>query len=249
MDLSKIIKVPYNTRPHMSKNAEDVFNNNPDLLYISNKKHQLAMFGSDLYGETQEAVDTNLVKRVSMYLGKPVTNDIVELALNFEEDIAILHRGVLSAICFCFPSSWIPVKGVGKTLRELHHPVADGEHLRSASDKISNTISDPVLGSFRRYVWTVTKVPSLSNYYEIVDHFKDEELSLNTLYFRAETQTTLPLPDGNTSVFFVKVHVLPLWQVWTEYKDMLLTSINSMSDTVLEYKNLVEIKQFLNNCR
>lgn len=249
MDLSKIIKVPYNTRPQMTKNVEEVFNNNPDPLYISNKKHQLAMFGTDLYGETQEAVDTKLVRRVSTYLSKPVTDDIVELALNLEEDIAILHRGVLSSICFCFPSSWIPVKGIGKTLRELHHPVADGEHLQSASDKISKTISDPVLGSFRRYVWTITKVPALSNYYEITDYFKDDELNLNTLYFRAETQTTLPLPDGNTSVFFVKVHVLPLWQVWTGYKDVLLTSINSMTDTVLEYKNLVEIKEFLNNCR
>lgn len=233
----------------MFKNIDAVFNNDPDPLYISNKKHQLAMFGSDLYGETSEAVSGKLVRRVSTYLSKPVTDDIVELALNFEEDIAILHKGVISAICFCFPSSWHPVKGIGKSLVQIHEPVADGDYLRGASDKISKTISDPVLGSFRRYVWTVTKVPALSNYHEIVDFFKDEELNLNTLYFRAEIQTTLPLPDGNTAVFFVKVHVLPLWQVWTKYKDVLLTSINSMSDNILKYKNLVEIKEYLNNCR
>ena len=38
-------------------------------------------------------------------LGVDKTDSIKELALNFREDIAILHNGILESICFCFPSS------------------------------------------------------------------------------------------------------------------------------------------------
>lgn len=245
MKIEEIVKLPYTTRPQMVKNLFEVFNSTPDVKYIEQKIHQLNLFGRELYGQTESATSTNLVSRVSTFLGKPVTNNIVELSQNIEEDIAILHNGILSAICFCFPSSWVPSTALGKTLEEIHQPVADGAQLRAASKKIANTISDPTLGSFRRYVWTITKNPSLSNHPKINEYYKDETPNINSLYFRIETQTTLPLPDCKTAVFFVNVNVIPLINIWYDYKGVIMASVNSMTEDVLAYKNLIDIKSYL----
>jgi len=34
--------------------------------------------------------------------------------MKLEEDLAIMHRGKLEAIAFCFPSGWIPRNGLGQ---------------------------------------------------------------------------------------------------------------------------------------
>ena len=229
----------------MIRNTDSVYNHSPDPEYIQQKKQQLLLFDNALYGETQNSVENNLVKRAATYLSVPTTDNIIDFALNFEEDVAIIHQGILSAICFCFPSSWIPASGLGKSLKQIHAPVADNELLVKASDKIASTISDFEQGSFRRYVWTITKVPSLSNYEKITEMYKDEEIDINTLFMRIETQTTLPLPNNSIALFFVKVDVLPLKDVWYRYKNLLLQSLNSMSDNVVRYKNLSAIRSYL----
>ena len=89
-------------------------------------------------------------------------------------------------------------------------------------------------------VWNVTTIPGLSN------HPSEERPILNdfeNLYFRLETQISTPL-DESSSLFLVKVDVIPLKNVWDE---VILESINSMSEDVLNYKNLSEIKKFLNS--
>jgi hypothetical protein len=94
--------------------------------------------------------------------------------------------------------------------------------------------------TIRRWVWNVTTVPGLSN------HPSEERPQLNdfeNLYFRLETQISTPL-DEFSSLFLVKVDVVPLEDLWDE---VILESINSMSDDVINYKNLSEIKKFLNN--
>jgi len=172
----------------MVKNVGPVFNKTPDPSYIQKKKKQLVLFAEDLVAVT----DPTLVEKVQEELGKPVDGNIVNLALELEEDIAIMKNGVLSAICFCFPSGWIPRTAIGKSLAEIHKPVADGDHLRSVSGKLTKTMADPVLGSFRRGVWTITKVPSLSCHPSIIDCYKNEEINLHTLFFRYEEQTDSP---------------------------------------------------------
>jgi hypothetical protein len=94
--------------------------------------------------------------------------------------------------------------------------------------------------SFRRHVWTVTNNPHLSNHPST--RIDTVPQSMDDLYFRWETQTTARV-DNDTSLFFVKVDVVPLREVWDQ---RILDSINSMTDTVLTYKNLHHIKKLLN---
>ena len=72
--------------------------------------------------------------------------------------------------------------------------------------------------------------------------FRLSFLNFENLYFRVETQTSAPI-DTETSIFFIKVDVVPLKEVWNPN---ILNSINSMSESILNYKGLVEIKDFLN---
>jgi hypothetical protein len=247
MNIEEIIQVPYTTRPKMQKNTGFVFNPNPSVKYLSEKTKQLAMFGYDLYGMNIKAITNQLIRRAESMTGKTITGDIIDFALNFEEDVAIMNDGILSAICFCFPSSWIPFKALNKSLMQIHHPVADGEHLRKVSDKLAQTIADPVLGSFERHVWTITRVPELSNHPEIKEQYKDVPATLENLYFRHERQTTLPLNDCRTSLFFVKINVVPLVNLWYNNSQLIKESINSMSGEIIRYKNLEEIKTVLSS--
>lgn len=244
MNIEEIVKVPYTTQPRMTRNVGDVYNPNPSQIYLEDKSRQLYNFGYDLYGVNIPCITGKLIEKCESFLGKRVTGDIIYFAMNFEEDVAIMHNGVLSAICFCFPSSWIPFHGLNKTLEEIHQPVADGEHLRRMSSKLAKTMADPVLGSFCRYVWTITKVPETSNHPVVKEKYHDTDLTFDNLYFRMEKQTTLPLNDGLTSLFFVKVEVVPLKQVWCS---LIKESLNSMSDSIIEYKNLKDIKTVLSS--
>lgn len=230
------IKIPYTTGPNMVKNTGPVFISSPSQEIIKKKKQELKRFGSDLWGEDTDS--KNIIKKAAEYCNI-FTDNIIDLSLMLEEDIAIMHQGKLTAICFCFPSGFKPSERVGMLLGDIHKPVADGDMLVKASPGISRVMCEQ--NSFRRYVWTVTVNPDLSNH---PDNKKDiEPKSIDDLYFRWETQTTARV-DEQTSLFFVKVDVVPLKSV---YCQKILDSINSMSKAVLEYKNLTNIKNLLNS--
>jgi hypothetical protein len=94
----------------------------------------------------------------------------------------------------------------------------------------------------KRWVWTITTNDQLSEYTELD---KPKLTTFDNLYFRVETQTSAPI-DDETSIFFIKIEVLPLKEVWSKN---ILESINSMSDNILNYKGLVEIKELLNRMK
>ena len=97
---------------------------------------------------------------------------------------------------------------------------------------------------FRRHVWTLTSLPSLS---QLPSYSRPVPQSINDLYFRTETQTTVGI-DGEICLFFVKVDMHPLQQLWDDAvkRQMIVESFNSMSDAVLTYKNLHLIKEIVN---
>lgn len=224
----------------MKRNTDFVFNKNPSLYYKQQKHLELLAYNQDLYATTTECHQQQLVQQAAVYCGHK-TDSIVDLALHLEEDIAIMSNGVLQAICFCFPSSWIPAERIGMVLTDIHTPVADGEKLRAMSQRIAETMADSKQGSFRRWVWTITNSGELSQH----PNRKSKLIptSIDELYFRMETQTTAPLGDGISSLFFVKVDTCPLSELWYDQnkKERIWDSINSMSDAVLTYKNLHNI--------
>ena len=166
-------------------------------------------------------------------------NTLKDLSTEIEEDIAVMHKGKLEAISFCFPSGWIPTEALGQDFAFLHEPVADNDLLIKSSQKLSKYMCNHTI---QRWVWNVTTIEDLSNH-PIIN--RPELTNFDDLYFRLETQISAPV-DEDTSLFLVLVEVFPLGEVWNI---SILKSINSMSESVLKYKNLIEIKKYLNSLK
>jgi hypothetical protein len=238
------VKAPYTVSADIVKYCGDAFNRHPDHSYLLQKKHELDTIGHDLAATVDEAIP--LVQMMGNYCGLNNVTDIKSIALAYEEDLAILHKGKLVSICFCFPSGFVPAQKLGESFFGLHLPVADGDNLRASSEKVAAIISrDGAL--FRRHVWTVTSLPGLSQH---PAYQRPVAAGINDLCFRTETQTTVGV-EGDTCLFFVKVDMHPLSMVWEDpsKRSLLLESINSMTPSTLDYKNLHQVKAILNSHR
>ena len=233
------IKTPFTNNPSMQKYSGDLVNNSPRSKYIEEKLIQISLRESELCGETKLFQKLKLLDKVSNLLDIQKFKTIKDLSMEIEEDIAVMHKGKLEAISFCFPSGWIPTKALGKDFAFLHEPVADNDLLIKSSQKLSKYMCSH---SIQRWVWNVTTIKNLSNHPTIN---RPKLSSFEELYFRLETQISTPV-DEETSIFLVLVEVVPLNKVWNS---RILESINSMSDNVLNYKNLIEIKKYLNGLK
>lgn len=233
------VKVPYTVGPDIAKYEGAAFNAHPDPIYLFEKKKALAINSLQICGSTS----TDYLHHFNTFCGFDVNTTLPEICVRLEEDVAILKDGFLQSIGFCFPSGFYPTKKLGLSFFDMHLPVGDGETLRRSSEKVSVLISKKD-AMFRRHVWTLTSLPSLS---QLPSYTRPVPQTIDDLYFRTETQTTVGI-DGSICLFFVKVNMHPLQQVWddTEKRQMVLESINSMSDAVIAYKNLHLIKEVVN---
>lgn len=234
------VKAPYQVTADITKFMGDAYNKAADPFYLEQKRKELDRFGDQVLTVLPTAESS--VAAVCSYF-QHEGSGLRELALRLEEDIAILRSGILEAICFCFPSGFVPAEKIGMNFFDMHLPVADGDRLRSSSEKVTALISRE--GSmFRRYVWTLTALPELSQHPALK---RPVPQGIGDLYFRKETQTTIGLANG-VCLFLVKVDMQPLRELWdqNDQKSLILNSINSMTEATLTYKQLHHIKRILN---
>ena len=107
------LKAPYTVSADIVKYNGDAFNRHPDPLYLLQKKHELDTIGHDLTATAEDALP--LVHMMGRYCGLNNATDIRSIALACEEDLAILHKGNLVSICFCFPSGFVPARKLGES--------------------------------------------------------------------------------------------------------------------------------------
>ena len=233
------VKVPYTVGPDIVKYEGPAFNAHPNPAYLLEKKKELEVNEHQICG----SISTDYLHHLNAFCGFDINTTLPEICTQLEEDVAVLKDGYLQSIGFCFPSGFYPTQKLGLSFFEMHLPVGDGETLRRSSEKVSALISKKD-AMFRRHVWTLTSLPSLS---QLPSYTKPVPQTIDDLYFRTETQTTVGI-DGSICLFFVKVDMHPLQQVWDDSvkRQMVVESINSMSDAVIAYKNLEEIKSIVN---
>ena len=232
------VKVPYTVGPDIVKYVGPAFNAHPDPQYLSEKKKELEKNGHHICG----SVTSDYLPHLNTFCGFDRNTTLPQICTQLEEDVAILKDGFLQSIGFCFPSGFYPTQKLGLSFFDMHLPVGDGETLRRSSDKVSALISKKDT-MFRRYVWTLTSLPSLS---QLPSYNRPVPQTINDLYFRTETQTTVGV-DGQICLFFVKVEMHPLQLVWKDpvKRQLIMESIHSMSDAVIAYKNLGLIKRIV----
>jgi hypothetical protein len=234
------VKVPYTVSADITKYQGEAFNAAPHPAYIAQKQIEL----TNSKGLVAQFLDADeAIKKASLFCKLGELDRIEHLAIQLEEDVAVLRNGQLIAICFCFPSGFVPADKIGQNFYALHMPVADGQTLRGSSDKVTQVISREG-AMFRRFVWTISSLGGLSQH---PAYTRPVPSSIEDLYFRTETQTTVGLGQ-EICLFFVKVDMYPLLDIWSDEtkRATIKASINSMTDDTLTYKNLHQIKAIIN---
>ncbi len=242
MNIKEIVQTPYTTSPRFTPIDFVEFKE-----YLQDDFEERLIEYNTLMGdmsfESETAENLKLVKKTSEVMNIEPFNDIIEMGLEIPDDVIIMYKGKVEAAFVAMASSWNPRTVQGKTLEEVHQPVADNEMLLKASDGIWRSMTSGK--SFHRHVWGISPLKKLSNHPR---HKKPEFKSLNDLYFRIEHERTLTV-DKDTAAFFIDVEVISLstiFQLKHEYRDLIKESINSMSENILAYKNLEEVKEMIN---
>ena len=242
MNIKEIVQTPYSTAPRFAPIDFVEFKDYLQEAFEERLIEYNTLMG-DMSFESDLAVEKKLVKKTSEAMNIEPFSDIIEMGLEIPDDVIIMYKGKVEAAFVAMASSWNPRTVQGKTLAEVHQPVADNEMLVRASDGIWRSMTSGK--SFHRHVWGISPLKKLSNHPR---HKKPEFKSLNDLYFRIEHERTLTV-DKDTAAFFIDVEVISLstiFQLKHEYRDLIKESINSMSENILAYKNLEEVKEMIN---
>ena len=244
MNIKEIVQIPYSTAPRFTPIDFVEFKDYLQEAFEERLIEYNTLMG-DMSFESSLAEEKKLVKKTSEAMNIEPFNDIIEMGLEIPDDVIIMHKGKVEAAFVAMASNWNPRTVQGKTLAEVHQPVADNEMLVRASDGIWRSMTSGK--SFHRHVWGISPLKSLSNHPR---HWPEtfEVKSLDDLYFRIEHERTLTV-DEDTAAFFIDVEVMPLSTVFhlkNEYRDIIKDSINSMSENILAYKNLEHVKELIN---
>lgn len=168
------------------------------------------------------------------------------LELAFEEDFAVLdgRTGTLPWLCVCVPSHWAPEDKLGRSLADVHAPVADSARLQAASHPLVALATGG--GRWERWVWSLSPSPRHDQHPR--RHAPapwptsaDPAAFAQGCWLRTERQTFFPVGGGTLqAVFTIRVQLQPLAQaVDTPARARRLHgSLASMSDAVLAYKGL-----------
>ncbi len=177
----------------------------------------------------------------------------LELAL--EQDLAILDLAstIVPWMCICVPSGWAPEEKIGRTLTEIHTPVADSDTLNGRWPQLAALVGAGQ--AWERQVWTISPSSRFDQHPQ--RHAPapwpdtDEPQRFASLcYLRSERQTFFPVNDPagqplGQAVFTISVALQPLPDVVRNAQDAtrLFQSLASMSHDVLKYKHLSAARQ------
>jgi dimethylamine monooxygenase subunit A len=171
------------------------------------------------------------------------------LALAFAEDFAVVdgETAAIPAIAACLPSHWAPQDKVGRHFAEVHAPVADNALLVRAGEHLMRVVCGAE--RWERFVWNVTRHPRLNAHPLAVDPapwaaeaFADADAP--RAWFRSERQTFIPVAGRTQALFTIGVDNVPLAHaIDTPAKAARLhDAIDSMSDAVLAYRSLADVR-------
>ena len=227
------IEIPYRMRPHMkplSENEPITYQDDLFNYYIAEKRKIMAQ----AYGN-----NWNPYLRAQI-LQQLQCNTIEEAILKYQEDFVVWAPDINNKLSIqmasvCFPSGWDPNSKVNKSFAEIHEPVADNKLIMTAADSIATMITQK--GPFVRSVWTIANSPELNRHPSVKKPWSNE--TIDQMYYRCERQVTVPL--GDAAIFFIRTYVVPLLTVDS---DKIKDSINSMTDEILDYKDLKYVKNY-----
>ncbi len=198
---------------------------------------------------------------------------LLSLAFAEDFAIVDARDGTIPWLAVALPSHWAPEAKVGRHFAEVHAPVADSALLLKASASLvqlvsgrgaptapgpteaagarrdtaaaSSSSTDDGPADWERFVWTVTDHPRLHAHPDRVPRPRWRDTPVERAWFRTERQTFIPLPQLEQAIFTIEVAVTPLSEVAADgrHAAALHAAIGSMSDAVLAYRGLAEVRE------
>jgi hypothetical protein len=242
------------------------FRMQPGLRRISQQEVRLTPLdaGSTLYAEKRAVFEAGQSRHgVQGFDAEPALRAIAAVGatadpalppeLAFEEDFAVLDgaTGTLPWLCVCVPSHWAPEDKLGLDFAAVHQPVADNTALIAASQQLVALATSGEC--WERFVWTISPSPHYDQHPRRHPRspwpsIADPEAFARRCWLRAERQMFFPVGQGTRqAVFAIRVMLQPLAQaIETPGAAVRLRdSLTSMSQAVLEYKNLSQAREHL----
>ncbi len=163
------------------------------------------------------------------------------IALSIAEDVVLVDRGGRAVwLHVCAPSGWDPGVSGGRSLAELHGPVPGSRRLREASGALGRAIVAAAPGV--RWVWGLTDDPNAAHHPRFRPPPSTAAGPVAALTFRAERQTTFPMPSVGLGAFLIRVSRAPLGEVVTTRgrARRLAEAIAALPPELARYKGVAE---------
>jgi hypothetical protein len=164
-----------------------------------------------------------------------------------QEDLCVMERRgdtwVLAAASVCFPSRWRLAEKIGRSMADIHEPVAGYERIRTAADLSLDklTVERPVI----RSNWTLIDDPTLFQPrpegrkgagVDLGDYRDGDPEVLEHVHLRVERQTLRALPATGAVLFTIRTRVHPVASFPAIVLGRLAETLATVDRDTVEYK-------------
>ncbi len=250
----QLIDVPFRMQPGLRKlgtHARHLHALQPDSPLFA-ARQQVSRAGQALHVapgfDAGPALDA--IWRQARQDGIATPDPSLPLELVLAQDLAVLDLASLCVpwMCVCLPSGWAPEEKIGRTMAQIHAPVADSDALSNRWAHLARLVSAGQ--AWERQVWTISPSSRLDQHphrHAPAPWPDTADLSAfaGQCYLRSEYQTFFPVSDpagrpSGQAVFTITVALQPLPDAARTPADALRLqqSLASMGDAVLQYKRL-----------
>ena len=220
---------------------------------LAERHDQVAALAADPMGSVRSACE-ELVALIAQEGGRPMSaadGHPIEVAGRSTQEDWCVHvpdgvgRWRLVAACVCFPTRWVLADKIGRTVREIHAPVAFyDDQLADPVDAFFDRLRPGLEHGVWRLNWNLLDDPAL--YQPVRTGGPDAPTTVtaadagDTVWFRVERQTLVKLPQTGAVVFGIRVHVDPLGSLASDPDalERLERSVRAMPPEAWEYKGL-----------
>jgi hypothetical protein len=199
-----------------------------------------------------EALD--FAKSVGVHSAKGATplESMLNLGGAWEPDLLLLkcpsiaEQPVLLVGCVCFPSSWALEEKIGHPLDAIHGPVPTlNQQFANAVQQFLARIKPGI--SWERINWGLSRSPELNQHPSRQLPRLDSTATLEEVWFRAEYQSLVSLPQSGGILFGIRLVIEPLANLRNdpEFSAGLTRAIHTMPEPIAAYKGMATARQRL----
>ena len=189
------------------------------------------------------------VSQLAHSAGIRASPNILDLGRNWEPDLLILRvepnaQPRLVAGCVCFPSSWSLEEKMGHPLDFIHKPVATlNEQFASPIQQFLARMKPDT--SWERINWGLSRSPELNQHPARKLPRLDSSVAVSEVFFRAEYQSLVSLPNSAGVLFGIRLVIEPLEKLRSDstFVEGLSRALRSIPEPIAQYKGLATARE------